>query len=312
MRHTLLVGGLLLAAPLSIAASPIDMAASSNQLVFAQSGEGDATSASAVASNNNKSPHREPDLVDQMLAEAQSKGEDLRQWGIEIVDGQAQAMDDSARAQWQKEQEAEAEAENVFLEVSEFTKDLVADLSDDFEKARLVMEAAMDDAVFSILPISKEKVHQQAQKQKSVHSDVDAMDGPPGSGWIWSVCGSRDEAIVLDDIKVLPDPPKPGENLTVHAVGEVKHDLKEGSYADVVVKLGFIRLLSRRFDICQLAKDNDAELQCPLEPGHYEITHTVELPKEIPPAKFNVHVNGKTQDDVDLMCMDVSIDFMHH
>lgn len=88
--------------------------------------------------------------------------------------------------------------------------------------------------------------------------------------------------------------------------------LQEGTFTDVVVKLGFIRLLSKRYDVCQLAEENDAEVKCPLEPGEYELKHTVELPKEIPPAKFNVHVGGKTQDDVDFVCMDLSIDFMHH
>lgn len=228
MRHSsaasFVFGGLLLAAPLSVAASPIDVAPS-NQIVFAhddtpsmqQGGAGEAT-------------HREPDLVDQMLAEAQSKGEDLRQWGIEIVDGQAQAMDESSRKLWQVEQQQQEDAEDVFLEVSEFTKDLVADLSDDLEKAKLMMEAAMDDAIFSILPISEQEAKSKKEGLQSL-ADADMMDGPPGSGWVWNVCGSGDEAIVLQDIKVNPDPPKAGENLTVHAVGEVKHDLKVRCFA---------------------------------------------------------------------------------
>lgn len=87
---------------------------------------------------------------------------------------------------------------------------------------------------------------------------------------------------------------------------------QNGTYADVVVKLGFITLLKRRFDICQLAEDNDAEVKCPVEPGEYEITQTAELPREIPPAKFNVHVTGKTHDGIDFVCSDLSIDFMHH
>lgn len=53
-------------------------------------------------------------------------------------------------------------------------------------------------------------------------------------------------------------------------------------------------------------------LQCPVEDGEHEVTHTVELPREIPPAKFNVHLNAFTAEDADLMCLDLSIDFRKH
>jgi hypothetical protein len=103
--------------------------------------------------------------------------------------------------------------------------------------------------------------------------------------------------------------------------------------------------------VCEEAKENNAELQCPVQEGTYTIEQTVQLPREIPPgecsgaasceaapdsrfaltAKFNVHVNGATQDDEPLLCLDLSvslplacaatpplthssmqIDFMHH
>lgn len=80
----------------------------------------------------------------------------------------------------------------------------------------------------------------------------------------------------------------------------------------MVVKLGLIRLLSKRFDLCEIARENDAQLQCPLKPGYYEIEHTVSLPRGIPPAKFNVHVSGLSQTELDLLCLDLSIDFGSH
>jgi hypothetical protein len=88
--------------------------------------------------------------------------------------------------------------------------------------------------------------------------------------------------------------------------------VQEGAYADVVVKLGLIKLLSRRIDICEEARANNVSLQCPVEDGEHEVTHTVELPREIPPAKFNVHLNAFTAEDADLMCLDLSIDFRKH
>lgn len=81
--------------------------------------------------------------------------------------------------------------------------------------------------------------------------------------------------------------------------------------------------MHRQFDICEEARNNKAEVQCPVEPGEYDITQTVELPREIPPAKFNVHVvalaapedkeggddGGEEPEPEQLTCLDISIDF---
>jgi hypothetical protein len=80
------------------------------------------------------------------------------------------------------------------------------------------------------------------------------------------------DAIQIESINVSPDPPKPGQNLTViveaSAMEEVKVRLhtkipyspdrimsffQEGAYADVVVKLGLIKLLHKQFDLCNEA-----------------------------------------------------------
>lgn len=111
---------------------------------------------------------------------------------------------------------------------------------------------------------------------------------------------------------------------------------QEGSYADVLVKLGLIKLLQRRFDICEeacvpaqvpsklhrsfsrltstlilapaLCSDNaNASLTCPVKPGHYTLTQTVELPKEIPRAKFAIDVLGVTAEDEDMLCLKLYI-----
>jgi hypothetical protein len=80
---------------------------------------------------------------------------------------------------------------------------------------------------------------------------------------------------------------------------------QDGAYADVTVKLGLVKLLHKRFDICEELSKADAELQCPVEPGQYTITQTVELPREIPRAKFVVQTRAFTVEDEDLACADV-------
>ncbi|KAH8102450.1 ML domain-containing protein [Cristinia sonorae] len=126
--------------------------------------------------------------------------------------------------------------------------------------------------------------------------------------WHWSTC-STDVPLHITSIDVSPDPPKPGEDMTVTVKGYTDEEIKEGAYADVVVKVGRIKILQKEFDICEEARNANASIQCPVSKGDHEIVHTVPLPKEIPPAPFNVHIDGYTVDDEDLLCLDLSIDF---
>jgi len=135
-------------------------------------------------------------------------------------------------------------------------------------------------------------------------------DPHTSGGWEWKDCGEATDLVDLKSITIKPDPPQPGQNLTVTASGYVSKTIQTGATADVVVKLGYIKLLTKSFDICDEAEKANATVQCPVEPGDYEVIQTVALPKEIPPAKFNVNVNGYNPDEEKLMCVDITIDFM--
>lgn len=50
----------------------------------------------------------------------------------------------------------------------------------------------------------------------------------------------------------------------------------------MVVKLGLIKLLTKRFDICEELGNANATLQCPIVADEYAIEQTVDLPEEIP------------------------------
>jgi hypothetical protein len=51
----------------------------------------------------------------------------------------------------------------------------------------------------------------------------------------------------------------------------------------------------------------NASLTCPVKPGQYTLTQTVELPKEIPRAKFAIDVLGVTAEDEDMLCLKLYI-----
>ncbi|THH04893.1 hypothetical protein EW145_g5194 [Phellinidium pouzarii] len=127
--------------------------------------------------------------------------------------------------------------------------------------------------------------------------------------WEWTDCGEPSDPIELKSIEVSPDPPKPGEDMTVKVTAIVKERIEEGAYADVLVKIGVVKLLQKRFDMCEEARNAETDVQCPVDEDEYVVEQTVTLPKEIPRAKFVVQVRGYTADDENLACVDLSVDF---
>lgn len=51
------------------------------------------------------------------------------------------------------------------------------------------------------------------------------------------------------------------------------------------VRLGPLRVFSQKFNLCETLRENNVTVQCPIAPGHYDVSHTVYLPQQIPPGK---------------------------
>jgi len=98
--------------------------------------------------------------------------------------------------------------------------------------------------------------------------------------------------------------------LTVTVEASAQTEIEDGAYADFTVKIGVIKLLNGQFDLCEDALDQNPAVQCPVEEGDYEVQHTVELPNDIPHAKFTINARGYTVDDDDLVCVDLKVNFM--
>ncbi|KAJ6604744.1 ML domain-containing protein [Mycena vulgaris] len=130
------------------------------------------------------------------------------------------------------------------------------------------------------------------------------------SGWEYVDCGLPSQPLQVDSIDVFPDPPVPGQDLTVTVKALVTDIIEEGAVADVTVKLGLIKLLQKTFDVCEEARNANTTVTCPVEPGVYTVVQTVALPKEIPKAKFVVQIRGFTVAEEDMLCLDLKIDFM--
>jgi len=142
-------------------------------------------------------------------------------------------------------------------------------------------------------------------------SIADVQEGPvkPQASWNFVDCGLPTDVIQIESLTISPDPPEPGKNLTVTVSATATERIEKGATADVTVKIGLVKLLTKTLDICDEAEKANADIQCPVEEGHHTVVQTVALPKEIPPAKFLVSVRAYTVDEDDLACADILVDF---
>lgn len=128
-----------------------------------------------------------------------------------------------------------------------------------------------------------------------------------GKSWDWEWCDDIDAQRYLMDIEaaeLYPDPPIMGSNLTFHGVGSLRGLVTKGSYLDVSAYLGFLRVYAERMDLCEVLNGNNVQVQCPVEPGHYDITHVVEIPDgRVPPIPFRFKVMGMSQDNKLIACI---------
>ncbi|GAA5867036.1 hypothetical protein JCM3774_003763 [Rhodotorula dairenensis] len=177
--------------------------------------------------------------------------------------------------------------------------------------------AALDDAVAAA---AHPQVVLSGARQAAVNWGADKLsrigtdDGQAHAmtQWGWSDCGLvKADDLQIESLEVSPDPPKPGHNLTINASGRVNRRIEKGTSADVTVKLGLIKLLTKRFDLCDELANINSSLACPIDPGVYSFTHTVELPNEIPRAKFQVNARVVTPVvEEEVGCLDLWINFL--
>ncbi|OJD22048.1 hypothetical protein ACJ73_06610 [Blastomyces percursus] len=90
------------------------------------------------------------------------------------------------------------------------------------------------------------------------------------------------DILTIESVDLSPNPPVPGQTLTITASGTFHKQVEQGSKVQIQVKYGLIRLINQEADLCDEIKKVD--LECPLEKGNMSLMKQVDLPKEIPPV----------------------------
>ncbi|KAJ3213968.1 Phosphatidylglycerol/phosphatidylinositol transfer protein [Clydaea vesicula] len=118
-------------------------------------------------------------------------------------------------------------------------------------------------------------------------------------------CGVDTDVFIPKKILVSPDPPVRGQSITLTIEGTLSEDVVDGAYADIKVKLGLIKLLETKVDLCSEIKNVD--LTCPLKEGELTIVKQVDIPNEVPPGVYKVHVAATNADELSIACFDITI-----
>ncbi|KAI9888553.1 MAG: Phosphatidylglycerol/phosphatidylinositol transfer protein [Vezdaea aestivalis] len=119
---------------------------------------------------------------------------------------------------------------------------------------------------------------------------------------------TSNDLLTIESVDLDPNPPVPGQTLTVTAKGTFKEDIEDGATVMLTVKYGsFIKLINKNASLCESIKSVDME--CPLKKGPTVISKSVDLPAVIPPGDYHVHANCVTKNDEPITCLQADIAF---
>ncbi|RKP25667.1 MD-2-related lipid-recognition domain-containing protein, partial [Syncephalis pseudoplumigaleata] len=121
------------------------------------------------------------------------------------------------------------------------------------------------------------------------------------------ICSDSSHILQIQDVTLNPDPPQKGKTLNIKASGTFSEAVVAGSYAEVEVKYGIIRLIKKQFDLCK--EITQANLTCPIGPGELTLERNIDLPKEIPPGTYIVKAEVYTKDRRPITCLKAKVSF---
>ncbi|RVX67273.1 hypothetical protein B0A52_09310 [Exophiala mesophila] len=129
----------------------------------------------------------------------------------------------------------------------------------------------------------------------------------PGKNPLNFCADPKDYILTVDFVDLVPNPPVPGEKLTIIANGTFSKDIDPGATVFLQVKYGLITLIKQEADLC----DNlgQIDLSCPLKEGALSLVKEVDIPKQVPPGKYTVLADVNTVDKEKVTCMESTVTF---
>jgi len=129
----------------------------------------------------------------------------------------------------------------------------------------------------------------------------------PGKNPLDFCADPKDYILSIDYVDLSPNPPLPGQKLTITANGTFSKDIDPGATVFLQVKYGLITLIKQEADLC----DNlgQVDMSCPLKEGTMQLTKEVDIPNQVPPGKYTVLADVNTVDKEKVTCMESTVFF---
>jgi hypothetical protein len=143
-----------------------------------------------------------------------------------------------------------------------------------------------------------------------IQANFATVDNPvPGNSPLgFCQADTSEYLLTIEKVDLTPNPPKPGQTLTVEAAGIFHERIEEGAYVHLQVKYNsLIRIINTKADLCEQIRNVD--LECPIEKGEKIITKEIDLPKEVPPGTYEVLADVYDKDDKKITCLTAEVKF---
>eukprot|EP00033_Pygsuia_biforma_P000127 GCRY01000162.1.p2 GENE.GCRY01000162.1~~GCRY01000162.1.p2 ORF type:complete len:166 (+),score=27.97 GCRY01000162.1:67-498(+) len=121
----------------------------------------------------------------------------------------------------------------------------------------------------------------------------------PVRGSIWNNCGTSTDLFAIQNVDIIPNPPKAGDAVNVTISGSLKETITEGSL-HIKVKYGFLTVLKTEKSICHFEK-------CPIIAGPWSQSADATIPKSAPKGHYTAEVKGTNQNNEEIFCVEVDM-----
>jgi hypothetical protein len=111
----------------------------------------------------------------------------------------------------------------------------------------------------------------------------------------------KDDILEITSVNLSPNPPEPGQTLTIEAEGFFHEPVERGSKIHLEVKYGLIKLIKTDADLCDEIEAN-TDLKCPLQ-GKQKFVKQVDIPSQVPPGRYAVLADVYTKDAERVTCL---------
>jgi hypothetical protein len=129
--------------------------------------------------------------------------------------------------------------------------------------------------------------------------DDDEPEMPKG----WSNCGTTNDLFQLGTFSMTPDPPRRSSTLSVRVAGTLAEQLT-GGRLNYTVSFGIIPIVQDSIELCEALKLEPKIPQCPLRSGEWDVTHHVEMPREVPFGRYVIRAAAWNNDGREIFCVE--------